>query len=136
MSLANWYGASHSAAWSCSAKGGAALPTNDVVDQADAQLATYESGAPSFMAALDGTLAVHRGGVVVGDPGRHTLVVFHATEVEWTGTELRYRQARYTVGDQIDLMGGSFDLAKLAGVRLPAEWTDTARAFVVAPADE
>lgn len=102
------------------------------------ELATYVSGAPAFMAALEGRLLVHNGGLVAGDESatRYQLLVFPAAEVSWDGDTLTYRGSGYRDGDFIEVSGGVMDLATLHGLRLPAAWAATESAFVVAPSQQ
>ena len=98
-------------------------------------IATYVSGAPAFMAALQGVLTAHRGCLVVGDDSGHReqLVVFRAQDIDWDGETLVYEGRRYLLGDRIELGGGLMPLHRLKGLSLPEAWADTVETFVVAP---
>src|SRR4029453_6726116 len=92
-------------------------------------IATYVSGAPAFMAALEGVLIAYRGCLVVGaDSGHRGLVVFRAQEIDWDGEALMYEGRRYLLGDRIELGGGGMPLHRLKGLSLPEAWADTVEA--------
>jgi hypothetical protein len=101
------------------------------------EVATYQSGAPAFMASLEGVLVSHRGCLVMGGgvPESWTLVVFRAEDIGWDGETLTFAGADYRIGDTLDLGGGHMQLQSLKGLRVPARWTDAETAFVVAPCD-
>lgn len=97
-------------------------------------VATYVSGAPAFMAALQGVLVSYRGCLVVGDgSGHQRLVVFRAEGIDWDGETLSYEGRRYRLGDHIELGGGFMALHGLKGLSLPEAWAATVETFVVAP---
>jgi hypothetical protein len=98
-------------------------------------VATYHSGAPAFMASLEGILVPHKGCLVVSDgkAQSHTLIVFRAQDIRWDGQTLTFAGADYRIDDPIDVGGGFMQLHELRALHLPAGWTGTERAFVVAP---
>ena len=98
------------------------------------EVATYESGAPAFLAALRAPLTTHRGCLVAGTAASHVLVVFRARDIDWDGQVLSHEGRQYRIGDVLDVGGGHMSLDRLKGLYLPGGWSATEQdAFVVAP---
>ena len=98
------------------------------------EVATYEAGAPAFLAALRAPLTVHRGCLVAGTAARYVLVVFRARDIDWDGQVLSHEGRRYRIGDVLDVGGGHMALDRLDGLYLPEGWSaKEPKAFVVAP---
>ena len=96
--------------------------------------ATYRSrGGFSMLARLSSPLAVHRGALVAGRPGRYRLLVLPEGCFHWDGEVLTYGDAEYHLGDHLSLGGGEVELRGLTSLVLPPGWGTEGRGFLVSP---